>query len=85
MAGTKRRRSRGRRRVFLRAWKNILREKVDADEIDRTGEIPQNNIDDLFAMGAFGVKIPKQYRRARLVPGQLRTGGHACLGAGMKI
>jgi alkylation response protein AidB-like acyl-CoA dehydrogenase len=34
---------------------------VDADEIDRTGEIPQKNIDDLFAMGALGVKIPKQY------------------------
>jgi len=38
-----------------------LRENIDADEIDRTGEIPQKNIDDLFAMGAFGVKIPKQY------------------------
>ena len=46
---------------FLTALKNYLRENVDADEIDRTGEIPQKNIDDLFAMGAFGVKIPKQY------------------------
>jgi alkylation response protein AidB-like acyl-CoA dehydrogenase len=46
---------------FLANLKKYLREKVDADEIDRTGEIPQNNIDDLFAMGAFGVKIPKQY------------------------
>ena len=34
---------------------------MDADEIDRTGEIPQKNIDDLFAMGAFAIKIPKQY------------------------
>src|SRR3712207_7803205 len=33
----------------------------NADEIDRTGEIPQKNIDDLFAMGAFGVKIPEKY------------------------
>src|SRR6202040_3739711 len=33
----------------------------DADEIDRTGEIPQKNIEELFAMGAFGVKIPQQY------------------------
>src|SRR6266403_400764 len=32
-----------------------------ADEVDRTGEIPQKNIDELFALGAFGVKIPKQY------------------------
>ena len=34
---------------------------MDADEIDRTGEIPQKNIDDLFAMGAFAIKVPKQY------------------------
>src|ERR1043166_4326493 len=46
---------------FLRSLKKYLRENIDADEIDRTGEIPQKNIDDLFAMGAFGVKIPKQY------------------------
>ena len=46
---------------FLSSLKKYLRENVDADEIDRTGEIPQNNIDDLFAMGAFGVKIPTQY------------------------
>src|SRR5947207_6082397 len=46
---------------FLARLKEYLRENIDADEIDRTGEIPQKNIDDLFAMGAFGVKIPKQY------------------------
>jgi alkylation response protein AidB-like acyl-CoA dehydrogenase len=46
---------------FLNELRNYLREHIDADEIDRTGEIPQKNIDDLFAMGAFGVKIPTQY------------------------
>jgi alkylation response protein AidB-like acyl-CoA dehydrogenase len=46
---------------FLTNLKKYLRENIDADEIDRTGEIPQKNIEDLFAMGAFGVKIPKQY------------------------
>jgi len=46
---------------FLANLKKYLRENVDADEIDRTGEIPQKNIEELFAMGAFGVKIPKQY------------------------
>jgi alkylation response protein AidB-like acyl-CoA dehydrogenase len=46
---------------FLTELETYLRENVDADEIDRTGEIPQKNIDDLFAMGAFGIKIPKQY------------------------
>src|ERR1041385_621916 len=46
---------------FLASLRKYLREKVDADEIDRTGEIPQENIKDLFEMGAFGVKIPTQY------------------------
>ncbi|MDQ2868134.1 MAG: acyl-CoA dehydrogenase family protein [Verrucomicrobiota bacterium] len=46
---------------FLKELREYLEHNVDADEIDRTGEIPQKNIDDLFAMGAFGVKIPTQY------------------------
>jgi alkylation response protein AidB-like acyl-CoA dehydrogenase len=46
---------------FLAQLRTYLEANVDADEIDRTGEIPQRNIDDLFAMGAFGIKIPKQY------------------------
>ncbi|TMP94722.1 MAG: DNA polymerase II, partial [Verrucomicrobia bacterium] len=47
--------------AFLTELRNYLRDHVDADEIDRTGEIPQKNIEELFAMGAFGVKIPQQY------------------------
>src|SRR5436309_6656659 len=46
---------------FLKELREYLEANVDADEIDRTGEIPQKNIDDLFAMGAFAVKIPTQY------------------------
>jgi hypothetical protein len=46
---------------FLAELKSYLRDNVDADEIDRVGEIPQKNIDDLFAMGAFAIKVPKQY------------------------
>jgi alkylation response protein AidB-like acyl-CoA dehydrogenase len=46
---------------FLAELKQYLHDNVDADEIDRTGEIPQKNIDDLFAMGAFAIKVPKQY------------------------
>src|SRR4051794_38187454 len=46
---------------FLKQLGEYLAANVDGDEIDRTGEIPQKNIDDLFAMGAFGVKIPTQY------------------------
>src|SRR5947199_9951179 len=37
---------------FLANLEKYLRENVDADEVDRTGEIPQKNIDELFAMGA---------------------------------
>src|ERR1700710_293053 len=46
---------------FLKELREYLAANVDADEIDRTGEIPQKNIDDLLAMGAFAVKIPTEY------------------------
>lgn len=46
---------------LLAQLKEYLHANVDADEIDRTGEIPQKVIDDLFAMGAFAIKVPKQY------------------------
>ncbi|MBA2271224.1 MAG: acyl-CoA dehydrogenase family protein, partial [Chthoniobacterales bacterium] len=46
---------------FLAELKAYLHANVNADEIDRTGEIPQKNIDDLFTMGAFAIKVPKQY------------------------
>src|SRR6516165_8202293 len=47
--------------VFLRKLEALLREKVDADEIDRTGEIPQPVIDELAKLGAFGIKVPVEY------------------------
>src|SRR5439155_9186060 len=37
------------------------REHVDPDEIDRTGEIPQEVIDGLAQMGAFGIKVSPSY------------------------
>ncbi len=46
---------------FLAQLKEYLHANVDADEIDRTGEIPQKNIDELFAMGAFAIKVPTKY------------------------
>src|ERR1700758_1902516 len=60
---------------FLDNLEKYLRENVDADEVDRTGEIPQKNIDDLFAMGAFGVKIPKQYGGLGFSPGNYGRAG----------
>src|SRR5687768_17921533 len=36
-------------------------ERVDSDEIDRTGHIPEALVQELRDMGAFGIKIPKEY------------------------
>ncbi len=38
-----------------------LLERVDSDRIDREEEVPQEIVDELKAMGAFGIKIPKEY------------------------
>jgi len=46
---------------FLRKLENYLREQVDPDEIDRTGEIPPENFRGLAEIGAFGIKVPKKY------------------------
>jgi alkylation response protein AidB-like acyl-CoA dehydrogenase len=46
---------------FLERLEVVLREHVDADEIDRTGEIPQTAIDALAEIGAFGIKIPVEF------------------------
>jgi alkylation response protein AidB-like acyl-CoA dehydrogenase len=47
--------------AFLQRLETFLREKVDPDEIDRTGEIPQEVIAELGQMGAFGIKISPSY------------------------
>src|SRR5436189_2976370 len=47
--------------VFLKKLAPFLREHVDPDEIDRTGEIPQEVIDGLAQMGAFGIKVSPSY------------------------
>ena len=52
---------RERGNTFLEKLEKLLREKVDPDEIDRTGEIPQPVIDELARLGAFGIKIPVEY------------------------
>src|SRR5882724_5663760 len=46
---------------FLRKLDTYLREHVDPDEIDRTGEIPPENFKGLAEIGAFGIKVPKKY------------------------
>src|SRR5256712_6488426 len=46
---------------FLEKIETYLREHVDPDEIDRTGEIPPENFKGLAEIGAFGIKVPSQY------------------------
>jgi len=46
---------------FLEKIETYLREHVDPDEIDRTGEIPPENFKGLAKIGAFGIKVPKKY------------------------
>src|SRR5271156_5169444 len=47
--------------AFLGRLSNFLVEHVDPDEIDRTGEIPDEVIVGLAKLGAFGIKISTEY------------------------
>ncbi|HYU43730.1 MAG TPA: acyl-CoA dehydrogenase family protein [Vicinamibacteria bacterium] len=47
--------------AFYDEMKRFLREDVDSVEIDATGEYPEHVIATLRRMGAFGMKIPKEY------------------------
>src|SRR3989440_6764078 len=50
-----------RGKPFLDTLERFLREDVDSDRIDREGEIPENVIDGLRRLRAFGIKIPREY------------------------
>src|SRR5213596_1189016 len=45
---------------FLATLTAFLR-RVDSDMIDRTGDIPEEYVQELRELGAFGIKIPKEY------------------------
>src|SRR6188768_4331157 len=47
--------------TFYDEMKRFLREDVDSVEIDATGEYPEPVIEALRKLGAFGMKIPKEY------------------------
>ncbi|MFL5481227.1 MAG: acyl-CoA dehydrogenase family protein [Gemmatimonadaceae bacterium] len=49
-----------RARPFMEKLRAFM-ERVDSEEIDRTGEIPEATVQELRDMGAFGIKIPKEY------------------------
>jgi len=47
--------------AFRAKMERFLREEVDADAIDRDGRIPPRVLAGLADLGAFGMKIPKEY------------------------
>ena len=47
--------------AFYNAMKEFLRDQVDPVEIDATGEYPEQVVEGLRKLGAFGMKIPKKY------------------------
>jgi hypothetical protein len=46
---------------FYEALRAFLRDEVDSVAIDQTGEYPEQVVDGLRKLGAFGMKIPKEY------------------------
>jgi len=46
---------------FYRQLSTFLHEQVDSAAIDQTGEYPEHVLDGLRKLGAFGMKIPKEY------------------------
>ena len=50
-----------RAKPFLEALEQFLVTRVDSDRIDREGNVPDEIIDGLRALGAFGIKIPVEY------------------------
>ncbi len=48
--------------AFLTQLESFLRKHVDPDEIDRSGEIPDEVFAGLARLGAFGIKIPTRYK-----------------------
>jgi alkylation response protein AidB-like acyl-CoA dehydrogenase len=47
--------------VFLERMREFLRTQVDSEAIDRDGHIPEEVVAELRRMGAFGLKIPREY------------------------
>jgi len=47
--------------AFYDALKELLKQSGDPRTIDRTGEYPEELLDALRKLGAFGMKIPKEY------------------------
>jgi alkylation response protein AidB-like acyl-CoA dehydrogenase len=50
-----------RAQAWLDKLTQFMRDKVDGDLIDRTGKIPPEVVQGLKDLGAFGIKIPREY------------------------
>src|SRR5215831_8264690 len=48
-------------REFMQKLERFLVEEVDSDAIDREGKIPPRVVQRLAELGAFGMKVPKEY------------------------
>ena len=46
---------------YLAKVEEYLRANLDPEEVDRTGEIPEDFIKGMFDLGLFGMKVPKEY------------------------
>ncbi|OLB20420.1 MAG: hypothetical protein AUH95_05620 [Nitrospirae bacterium 13_2_20CM_2_63_8] len=47
--------------AFCRQVEAFLKRHVDPEEIERTAKIPEAILKGLFELGAFGMKVPKEY------------------------
>jgi alkylation response protein AidB-like acyl-CoA dehydrogenase len=47
--------------TFMERLEGFLRERVDAEEIDRLGKVPEPVVEGLAGLGAFGIKVPPEY------------------------
>jgi len=46
---------------YIEVLRGVLEAHIDPSDVDRTGDIPQSALDALAAVGAFGMKIEKEY------------------------
>jgi alkylation response protein AidB-like acyl-CoA dehydrogenase len=46
---------------FMGRLESFLKDNLDPDEVDRTGDLPKSVIEGLAKLGCWGMKIPKEY------------------------
>ncbi|MCG3133597.1 MAG: putative acyl-CoA dehydrogenase FadE10 [Planctomycetes bacterium] len=81
--------------AFLRSLSEFAAKEVDGDAIDRAEEIPDSVIEGLRALGAFGIKIPRdfgglglrqtEYTRAAMILGSVCASTTALVSAHQSI